>query len=71
MKMDLIGASDDLKFLLSGENVRMQLSVPQLMEKIIERKEAVLTTEGAFSATTGKYTGRSPKDKFIVVDSES
>jgi phosphoenolpyruvate carboxykinase (ATP) len=71
MKMDLIGASDDLKFLLSGENVRMQLSVPQLMEKIIERKEAVLTTEGAISAATGKYTGRSPKDKFIVVDSES
>ncbi|GER66485.1 phosphoenolpyruvate carboxykinase [ATP] [Weizmannia acidilactici] len=69
--MDLIGTSDDLKLLLSGKNVRTQLSVPQLMEKILVRKEAVLTSTGAVSAVTGKYTGRSPKDKFIVVDSES
>lgn len=44
-------------------------SVGQLVEKIINRNEAKLTSTGAVRATTGKYTGRSPEDKFIVKDS--
>ena len=44
------------------------LSVPLLVEKILARKEGVLTATGAVQATTGKYTGRSPKDRFIVRD---
>src|SRR5699024_3641035 len=39
-----------------------------LVEKILERDEGILTESGAIRATTGKYTGRSPKDKFIVKD---
>jgi phosphoenolpyruvate carboxykinase (ATP) len=42
------------------------LPVPKLIEAALERKEGILTSSGAFQAYTGKYTGRSPKDKFIV-----
>ncbi|XJZ26574.1 phosphoenolpyruvate carboxykinase (ATP) [Bacillota bacterium Lsc_1132] len=52
--------------LLNKENVHVQLSVPQLVEKVLSRSEGMLTSTGAVSVSTGKYTGRSPKDKFIV-----
>lgn len=57
---------DELQELLSRDNVHMQLSVPQLVEKATSRGEAKLTADGAITAQTGKYTGRSPKDKYIV-----
>jgi len=63
--------SDDLNKLLSGKNVKVQLSVPQLVEKAISRGEAQLTSDGAVTAQTGKYTGRSPKDKYIVEEASS
>ncbi|RDW18746.1 phosphoenolpyruvate carboxykinase (ATP) [Oceanobacillus arenosus] len=57
-----------VKELISQENMQHNLSVPQLVEKILERNEGTLTNTGAVRATTGKYTGRSPEDKFIVKD---
>jgi phosphoenolpyruvate carboxykinase (ATP) len=42
------------------------LSVPQLIEHALAHSEGVLTVNGAFCVKTGKYTGRSPNDKFIV-----
>ncbi|WP_163971519.1 phosphoenolpyruvate carboxykinase (ATP) [Oceanobacillus halotolerans] len=57
-----------LNALTEHENVHKNLSVPQLVEEILARKEGVLTATGSVRATTGKYTGRSPKDKFIVKD---
>jgi phosphoenolpyruvate carboxykinase (ATP) len=44
------------------------LSATELIEESIRRQEAVLTHEGALRATTGAFTGRSPKDKYIVAD---
>lgn len=64
-------AEDKLNKLLAGANVRVQLSVPQLVEKAVLRGEAKLTADGAVVAETGKYTGRSPKDKFMVVEESS
>nr|WP_233254351.1 phosphoenolpyruvate carboxykinase (ATP) [Salipaludibacillus keqinensis] len=52
--------------LLQGDRVHKDLSVPRLIEKGLQRGEGVLTSTGSFRATTGKYTGRSPKDKYIV-----
>lgn len=55
-----------LNQLLARENVYFNLSPAQLVERAISRNEATLTEQGALCATTGKYTGRSPKDKYIV-----
>ena len=57
-----------LKDLYEHDVLHENLSVPSLVEKILARSEAVLSETGAIRATTGKYTGRSPKDKFIVKD---
>jgi phosphoenolpyruvate carboxykinase (ATP) len=47
-------------------SVYWNLAVPQLIEHSIVRQEGILASNGALCVNTGKYTGRSPKDKFIV-----
>jgi len=42
-----------------------------LVEHALQRNEGMLAANGAFCATTGAHTGRSPKDKFIVLNGES
>src|SRR5690242_19517923 len=44
------------------------LSVPQLVESAISNNEGKLSNTGSLSVKTGKFTGRSPDDKFIVKD---
>ena len=48
-----------------------QLSVPELVESSIQRKEAMLSNTGSLSVQTGKFTGRSPDDRYIVQDSNT
>ena len=50
------------------KSVYWNLSVPGLYEHAIKRGEARLSEGGALVALTGEYTGRSPKDRFIVKD---
>lgn len=64
--MNTANVQIELNELLNGSNAHVQLSVPQLVEKVLMRSEGNLTSTGAVSVSTGKYTGRSPKDKFIV-----
>ena len=47
---------------------RKNLSVPHLVESIILNHEGELSFTGSLSVKTGKFTGRSPDDKFIVKD---
>ena len=47
-------------------NVYYNLTEPALVEAALTRGEGKLGKGGAFLVTTGKFTGRSPKDKHVV-----
>src|SRR5579871_3249414 len=47
------------------------LSTPELVEHSIRLGQGRLAANGALLTSTGKYTGRTPKDKFIVEDAET
>ena len=52
-------------------NLRMahwNLGTAQLIEQAIVRGEGKLASDGALVVQTGQFTGRSPKDKYIVRD---
>ncbi len=44
------------------------LNLEQLLEAAVFRNEGKITSTGALAGDTGKFTGRSPKDKFTVAD---
>ncbi len=48
--------------------VRWNLSVAALYEEAVRRHEAVIAAAGPLVAATGKHTGRSAQDKFVVRD---
>ena len=50
----------------SAATIYTDLSSAELIEQSLHRKEGVLTHTGALRAETGKHTGRSPADRFIV-----
>ena len=47
-------------------NVYYNYLEPALIESALSRDEGTLGQGGAFLTSTGKFTGRSPKDKFVV-----
>ena len=50
-------------------NVFWNLSPSELVEETILQGQGILADTGALAIDTGEFTGRSPKDKFIVCDS--
>ena len=57
--------------ILHPGQVHWNLPVAQLVEESLRRGEGMLTNRGALNALTGKRTGRSPRDKYIVEESST
>ena len=57
-----------LDTLLKGSQVFRNLRSGLLVEHAVRRNEGLLADNGALVAYTGKFTGRTPKDKFTVKD---
>ena len=64
---DVQGARLDL----ASPRVRRNLGKSQLYEAALQRGEGVLSADGALICATGAHTGRSPRDKFIVLEPSS
>ncbi|MBR9859704.1 phosphoenolpyruvate carboxykinase (ATP) [bacterium] len=56
------------RVIANSGKAHINLSMDELLAAAISRKEGTLTDKGALAADTGKFTGRSPKDKFTVED---
>lgn len=53
---------------LESCKIKSNLSVPELVKISLEKENTVLAANGSLRVATGKFTGRSPNDKFIVDD---
>ena len=66
----MLVAGKDLDFDKLGihnvKEVHRNLSIDELIEETVANGEGVIGPRGATIVDTGKYTGRSPKDKYIV-----
>ncbi|MCR9053818.1 MAG: phosphoenolpyruvate carboxykinase (ATP), partial [bacterium] len=51
--------------------VRYNLLPEELVEATLCKDQGVLADSGALCVSTGKFTGRSPQDRFIVEDEVS
>jgi len=55
-------------FGIKPSKIFRNLSVQELVDIAVSRNEGIVTSTGSLSVKTGKYTGRSPDDRYIVYD---
>ncbi len=56
---------------ITVKEAHWNLSQSELIEETLKNEEGVLTSTGSLMCDTGKFTGRSPKDRFIVEDDKT
>lgn len=54
-----------------AKEVFWNLSEPQLISQTLRNGEGITTSSGALACDTGEFTGRSPKDKYVVKDEKT
>ena len=57
--------------LARASRVHWNLGVAALYEEAVKRGEGAISLDGPIVCSTGKFTGRSPNDKFIVTEPSS
>src|SRR5258707_5174969 len=67
--LPVIDSTSTIEPILKTNKVHRNLHHSALVEHSVRLGESTLASNGALVAYTGKYTGRSPKDKFTVKDS--
>ena len=60
-----------VEFGINPSKVYRNLTVNNLVEIAVQKNEGIVTSTGSLSVKTGKYTGRSPDDRYIVYDDET
>jgi phosphoenolpyruvate carboxykinase (ATP) len=72
---ELLGRSRTKQFLaqlsafgINPSKIHRNLPTDEMVAIAVEREEGVVNATGSLSVNTGKYTGRSPDDRFIVYD---
>lgn len=65
------GKSDLSDLGIKVKEARWNLAQSELIEETLKNGEGVLTSTGALMCDTGKFTGRSPKDRFVVEDAKT
>ena len=53
---------------IENAKINYQLSSDELHTLTVEKGQGVVSSSGALAVNTGEFTGRSPKDRFIVKD---
>lgn len=53
------------------DQIYRNLSIDELIDETVNNNEGIIGANGASIVDTGKYTGRSPKDKYIVDEPSS
>ena len=73
-KLGVFGQNSDLSNSIGLHNAAAEfwnLAPDELVKVTLERGQGTLAKNGALAINTGKFTGRSPKDRFIVRDSQT
>ncbi len=72
---ELLGRSRTKQFLaqlsafgINPSKIHRNLPTDEMVAIAVEREEGVVNSTGSLSVNTGKYTGRSPDDRFLVYD---
>ena len=59
------------KYGINNATAHYQLSPEELHQITLDNNQGVESASGALAVNTGEFTGRSPKDRFLVLDDET